>query len=94
MREVDTPHYHIPSMVNTILETCHPSPPTPMPSKGVYTYPYMPYPVVPSPPIVQTILNLGMFFIQSLSIQSSDDQEEQERKKMEFLMQPENTKTQ
>ena len=53
MLEVKTPHYPIPLMVIAILETC-PLPPTPMPSEGVYTYPYMPPPMVPRPHLHKT----------------------------------------
>ena len=80
MPKVATSHYPIPSMVNTVSETCLHFPPTLMPSKEVYTYPYMPHPVVPSPPVVQAKVNLGLMFTQSLPVKSFDEQKEQERK--------------
>ena len=89
--EVGTPHCLIPPMVNDVLEI-HLLP-TPMPSRVVHIYPYMPPPVVPSLPINQVEVNSGMLFTQSLPVQSFDELKEQERKKVEFMMQPKNTET-
>ena len=41
MPEVGIPYYLVPPLVNAIPKT-YLSPPAPMPSGGVYTYPYMP----------------------------------------------------
>ena len=62
MPGVGIPHYLIPSMANAIPETCYPPSLTPMPSEGLYTYPYMPLKVVPSPLVTQAKINLGMLF--------------------------------
>ena len=56
------PHYLIPSMANAIPETYYPPSSTLMPSEGLYTYPYMPLTVVPSPLVTQSKINLGMLF--------------------------------
>ena len=50
MLEASTHYYPIPPMVSTLQETC-PPPLAPIPSRGVYIYPYVPHPVVPSPSI-------------------------------------------
>ena len=78
--EVGTLHYPIPPMVNTIPETCLPLFHAPMPSEGVYTYPYIHPSMVPSPPISQAEINLGILFTQFVHVQSSEEQKEQERK--------------
>ena len=92
MLEVGTLHCPIPPMVNVISETCLPL--VPVPSRGVYTYPYIHPPLVLSPPMVQDKVNSGMLFTQSLPVQSFDYPKEQERKKVEFIIQPKNTETQ
>ena len=50
MPEVRIPHCLVQPLASTILET-YPSPTTLMPFGGVYTYPYMPSPVISSPPV-------------------------------------------
>ena len=47
MLEASTPYCPIVPMVSTLQETC-PPPLAPIPSRGVYIYPYIPHPVVPS----------------------------------------------
>ena len=74
--EVDTPHYPILLMAN-VVSKIHPHPPTPIPSGGVYTYPYMPPLVVTSPPVAQVEINLEMIFTQPLPVQSSNELKEQ-----------------
>ena len=91
--EEGTPHCPIPPMMNTLQETC-PPPSAPIPSEGVYVYPYIPLLMMPSLLVTQVQLNLRIVFTQSLPVQSSDDQKERERKNAEFLIQLENTKTQ
>ena len=94
MPEVGTPHCLIPPMMNILQDTC-PFTPAPIPSGGVFPYPYIPPPVVTtSPPVAQDEVNPGIVFTQSMLVQSSDDQKKWERKNLEFLMQPENRKTQ
>ena len=93
MPEKGIPHYPIPPMANAIPKT-YPLLPAPMPSGGVYTYPYMPPPMIPSPPITQPRVNLMMLFTQSLPIQSSEEQKEQKRKNIKFMIQLEKDETQ
>ena len=90
MTKVGTPHCPIPPMVNTILKIC-PPPPTPMPFGEVYTYPYIPPLVVPSPLVNQVEINPRIVFTQFLFVQSFDGQKGEDRKKVEFLMQSKNT---
>ena len=92
MPKVGTPHCPIPPMVN-VVPKIHPPLPNPMPSGGVYTYPYMPPPVVPSLPFAQAEINSTMIFTQPLPVQSLDELKEQERKKVESMMQPESNDT-
>ena len=80
MPEVGTPYCFVPLIMNIFLKAClHPPPLASMPSIEVYTYPYIPTPVVPSPPVVQTEVNPGMLFTQSLLVQSFDDQKERKK---------------
>ena len=58
MLEVGASHYPIPPMVNVILKI-HPSLAL-MPFGRVYTYPYMPPLIAPSPPVAQTKVNSTM----------------------------------
>ena len=44
--------------------------------------------------MVQANMNSTMLFTQSMPVQSFEDQKEQERKKVEFIMQSKNTETQ
>ena len=59
--DVGTSHYPIPLLTNVHLEIC-PLPPAPMPLERVYTYPYMPLPIVLSPTIAQVDGNLETIF--------------------------------
>ena len=53
---------HIP-LSNAIPET-YPHSLVPMPSGGVYTYPYIPPLVIPSPLVVETEVNLTILYAQ------------------------------
>ena len=62
MPEVGIPYYPILPISNVMLETYPPSLLTPMPSRWVYTYPYMPHPIIPSPLITQVDVNPTTLF--------------------------------
>ena len=59
-------------MANDILET-FPPPLTLMPSEMVYTYPYRPLRVIPSPPVTQAKVNPVTLFTQALPGQSFEE---------------------
>ena len=65
-----------------------------MPLGGVYTYPYMPPPIIPIPPITQVDGNPTTIFTQSLPLQSLKELKEQERDKLEMMIQTEGGNTQ
>ena len=60
-------HHSIPPLTNVNLEI-YPPPPTTMPPGKVYTYPYMPPPIVPNPPITQVDDNPATIFTRSLPL--------------------------
>ena len=72
-------------MANTVPET-YPPPPTPMPSRGVYTYPYMPPTITLSSSVVQVEINLATLFAQSPPVQNAKEMKEQGRKRFELMM--------
>ena len=82
--------YFSPPLINTFQEMC----PLPMPSRGVYTCPYMPHLMGPEPAITQTKVNLGAIFIHPMTVPSPKDLKEQKRKNLEFLMQSRSLETQ
>ena len=59
MPEVGIPHYPVPPMENAMPKTYLP---TSMPSERVYTYLYMPHPIIPSPLITQVDVNPTTLF--------------------------------
>ena len=61
MPKVGIPHCLVPPLANAILET-YPPPLAPMPFGGVYTYLYMPSPVISSPPVAQAKVNPTTLF--------------------------------
>ena len=63
MPEVGISHCPIPPMMNTLQDTC-PLHLVLIPSRGVYTYPYIPPPVVPSPLVAQVEVNHVFVFTQ------------------------------
>ena len=71
----------------------YPPPLAPMPLGGVYTYSYMPSPIIPNLSITQVDGNPATIFTQSLPFQSSKELKEQERKKLEMMMQSEGGNT-
>ena len=77
--EVGAFHHSIPPMTN-VNSKIYPLPPAPMPLGGVYTYPYMPLPVIPNLPITQVDDNLAKILTQSLPFQCLEELKEQERK--------------
>ena len=93
MSKLGTPHYLVPPMGNAILEI-YPPPLAPIPFERVYTYPYMPSLVIPRPPVTQVEVNSVMLFTQTLPVQNADEQKEQEKKRVEFMMQPKSNETQ
>ena len=60
MPEMGTPHCSVPLIMNTFPKTCPSS--AFIPFGRVYTYPYIPLSVVPSPPVAQVKVNSGMLF--------------------------------
>ena len=64
MPEVGIPHCLVPLLANAIPKTYPPY--APMLSRGVYTYSYMPSPVISSPPVAQTEVNPATFFTHAL----------------------------
>ena len=84
--DVGTSHYSIPPLTNVNPEICLP-PLAPMPPRGVYTYPYVPPFAIPNPPTTQMDSNLTTIFTQSLHFQSSEELKEQEKRKLEMMMQ-------
>ena len=92
MPEIEASHYPVPPMANTMPKTYF-SPPAPMPSGRVYTYPYMSPLVIPSPPIVQVEINLATLFTQSPPVQNVEEMKKQERKRVELMMQPASNET-
>ena len=70
--KVGTPHCLVPPMVNAVPKT-YPPHFSPMPSERVYTYPYMPPLMVPSPPVAHAEVNHGAFLtnLYTLKIQMS-----------------------
>ena len=67
MPEVGIPHYLVPPMENAVLEIYPPSL-APMPSRRVYTYPYISPLVISSLPIFQAEVNPTTLFAQSLLV--------------------------
>ena len=65
MPEVGIPHCLVPPLTNAISETYLPHF-APIPSGGMYTYPYMPSPVISSPPVAQTEVNPTTLFTHAL----------------------------
>ena len=64
--EVGTSHYLIALMTNIVSEI-YPLPPTPISSREVYTYPYMPLLVISSPQVAQAEVDPKTLFTQVLS---------------------------
>ena len=84
--DAGTSHYSIPPLTNVNPKIYPPSLAL-MPPEGVYIYPYMLPLVVPNPPITQMDDSSTTIFTQSLPLQSSEELKEQERKKLEMMMQ-------
>ena len=78
-------HHSIPPLTNVNLKI-YPLPLALMPLGGVYTYSYMPSPIIPNLSITQVDGNPAIIFTQSLPLQSLEELKEQERKKLKMMM--------
>ena len=79
MPEVGIPNCLIPPLTSAIQETY---PPTPMPSEGVYTYPYMPPPIIPNRSIAQVEANPTTLFIEALRRKFFKKHKKQQRRRI------------
>ena len=65
MPELGIPHFLVPPLANAILEA-YPFSLALIPSGGVYTYPYMPSPIISISPVAQAEVNPMTIFTQAL----------------------------
>ena len=86
-------YYPVPPLENVIPKTYLP-PHTPMPIGEVYTDSCMHSPTILSLPIIQVEVSLATLLAQFPPVQNAKEMKEQERKRVESMMQPERDNTQ